>query len=237
MKKHLAASLLLAASIIIGASQPSYALLDIARSDTRAPREAQSDNQAQPEREGDVLSATQTDELEQRRMEIQQKIQAKRDAVTERLSGRRAEICEQKEQGINQAIAARNASAQRYFDKFKAIQERLTSFASEKKLEIKNASALELIMNDKRDETAATISAANATTFDCAMTSASNPGHIIRELVQEEKNTLLEYRAAVKDYALAVKAAAQSIESSSTTETSPESTSTRTETTNSEVTQ
>lgn len=226
MKKHLAAGLILAASIIIGASQPTYALLDLARSDNQAPRETQSADDRVPENSGDVLSATRNDDLEQRRLEIQQKIQAKRDAVTERLSGRRAEICEQKEQGINQAIAARNAAAQRYFDKFKAIQERLTNFAAEKKLEVKNASALELVMNGRQGEAAATIGAASVTTFDCAVTSASDPGHIIRELVKEEKTALLEYRDAVKDYAVAIKEAATSVESSSTTETTPAQTET-----------
>lgn len=206
MKRYLLVGFLMASATIIGTAQPSYALLDLVRTDTSEQKQA---NQTGSNSEtGNVLNAVKLEETESKRAEIQQKIDAKRAAVTDTLSGRRAELCKQREAKINEALSNRTAVAERYLEKFKTIQERLSSFAAENQLTVENAAALELIMADKQAQAEATIGVAKATTFDCSTTSAKNPGQIIKDLIYEGKHMLGEYRTAVKDYAEAVKAAA-----------------------------
>lgn len=207
MNKRLLVGFLVACAAVIGTAQPSYALLELVRTDTSEQKqENQSDSGSES---GNVLnSAIKNDDAEHKRLEIQEKIDAKRAAVTEKLSGRRAELCEQREAKINEALASRTAAAELYYEKFKTIQDRLQSFVTEQSLAVENDNALGLIMADKRAHVEATIGIAKATTFECADTPAANPGQIVKDLVAEEKKTLAEYRTSVRDFADAVKAAA-----------------------------
>lgn len=206
MKKQLLVGFLVACAAIIGTAQPSYALLELVRTDTS--QQKQEDQSGSGSETGAVLNAVKLDETESKRAEIQQKIDAKRAAVTEKLSGRRAELCEQREAKINEALTNRTAAAERYLEKFKTIHDRLSSFAADQQLTVENAAALGLILTDKQAHVEATIGVAKATTFDCSAASADNPGQVVKDLIAEEKQVLDEYRTALKDYADAVKAAA-----------------------------
>lgn len=204
MKKQLLVGFLVASAAIIGTAQPSYALLDLVRTDTSEQKQTENNGLDA----GNVLNASKTEESEHKRLEIQEKIDAKRAAVKEKLSGRRAELCEQREAKINEVLADRTAAAERYLQKFITIEERLSAFVAEKNLTVESNNALSLIMTDKRAHVEATIAVAKQTTFDCANTSADNPGQVVKSLIAEEKAMLDEYRTALKDYADAVKNAA-----------------------------
>lgn len=207
MKKYFLVGFLVASAALIGTAQPSYALLDLVRTDTSEQKQESQGNSGSET--GNVLnSAIKNDDAEHKRLEIQEKIDAKRAAVTEKLSGRRAELCEQREAKINEALANRTAAAELYYEKFMTIQDRLQAFVTEQNLAVENDSALGLIMADKRAHAEATIGIAKTTTFECADTSADNPGQIVKDLIAEEKKTLDEYRTSVRDFADAVKAAA-----------------------------
>lgn len=213
MKRNYLLGMIFVTMLLIGGVQPSYALLDLVRADesnqSRNERPTSRENQSPGSPgQGNVLNAATDNEVEQKRLELQQKIEARRAAVSERLSGQRADDCEKREQGINEALSSRTAAAERYLEKFKTIHTRLSDFAQKHSLHVDNAEALLLIMEDKQHTAEGTIAAAKLSSFDCSVTSAATPGSIIRGLISEEKYALSEYRDAIKDYAAAVKTAA-----------------------------
>lgn len=202
MKRYLLHGVILAASFTLVAAPPASALLELVRSETAEVRQETNNGN------GQVLNAVHDAELEQKRQEIRDRIAEKHAAVSEKLSGQRAEACEKKEAAINQMLIDKAAKAQELYDKFQNIQDRLTEFADTHHLDVDSAEALELIMIDKQQEAAALIDTVRFTTFDCANTSANNPGQVVRSLVEDKKQALTDYRDALRDYADAVREAA-----------------------------
>ncbi len=147
------------------------------------------------------------DEIQNKRQEIENRVAEKRAAIAEKLSGERKLRCESREAGINQLLDNRTAAAQRHFDTFKSIQDRLTTFVANKNINVENAAALELIMNDAQTAAQAAITAVGGVDFVCKDADASSPGHIVMDEVVAAKEALKEYRQAIRDYAVAVRAA------------------------------
>lgn len=206
MRKQILVGLLLFGAVTVSATQLTHSLVgatDVVQAAEKPEREAQSH----------VLSSTDAttkarDEVAAKRKAIEDKIAGKRAAITEKLSGQRQEQCEKKETAINSLLDSRASAAQQHFDKFKAIQNKLTAFVTEKELNVENASALEVIMNDAAASAEAAVTAVSVIDFTCEDTSAIAPGGIVKEQVATAKQSLKDYRTAIKDYAVAVKAAA-----------------------------
>lgn len=158
------------------------------------------------ERASKVAEATV--ERTEKRDQIEQKMAEKHAAITEKLSGARAEKCSKKQDTINRILDTRIAAAQKHLERFSSIQDRLTDFVATKKLTIENGSALALIMDDKRTEAQASIDAIQTVDFSCNDADANAPGKIITEQISTTKSALKDYRTAIKDYAVVVKAAA-----------------------------
>lgn len=197
-------SLFVAATAVLGSAQTSQALTFVDDfTQTVAARvqgtESQSDQAAR--------AAEKQAEIEARRQAIKQRIADRRAAITEKLSGKRAEQCEQQEAAINRVIDERANAAERHFNKFKAIQNKLTAFVADKELTIDNARAHELIIPGQEVEAQAAINELKALDFECTLTDANTPGAIITEQVAAAKQALKDYRTAIKDYAVAIKSA------------------------------
>jgi hypothetical protein len=216
MKRYYLLGMIFVSMLLVSNVPTTSALLglDVAKIDESSRQRAETEPATPPEQNrrddsaGNVLNAAIGDEVEQKRLELQQKIEARRAAVSEKLDGKRADVCEKREQAINQELANRTAAAERYLEKFKTIHARLTDFATKHSITIENANALLLIMDDKKGDAEATIATAKLSSFDCAITSAATPGSIMRGLIAEEKLTLQQYRDSIKEYATALKTAA-----------------------------
>lgn len=153
----------------------------------------------------------QKQELETRRQAIEARIAEKRAAIKEKLSGPRQERCESKQVSINQILDTRADTAQRHFDRFKSIQDKLAAFVQEKGLDVENAAALELIMSDAQTAAQAAVTALAATDFNCKDTDSAAPGAIVMDEFLTAKHALISYRDSIKDYAVAVKTAASTV--------------------------
>lgn len=165
------------------------------------------------------LEAQRQQEVETRRQAIESRITEKRAAITQKLSGASKERCESRQATINQILDKRTAAAQRHFDRFKNIQDKLVAFVEAKELNVENAAALELIMNDSQTAAQAAITAVSAVDFVCKDADAASPGSIVMDEIVAAKTALKNYRTAIKDYSVAVRSAATTI-----TETSEGST-------------
>ena len=202
MKKFSIPIVLFAAALVVGLPLTSFALLGEITHSVRTTTEHV---------RGTVESARDAampEEVQVKRQEIQARIDAKRSAITDKLSGQRAETCEKKETTINQVLDNRSTAAERHFNTFKSIRDRLDAFVAEKQLNIDNAEALRNILNDSEGSALAAIENAKVTDFSCESTDAHSPGKIVTEQVAAQKEALKTYRTDLKNYAVAVKSAA-----------------------------
>ena len=216
MIKGLVVGLVLASTIVLGTSQTSHALHTVdtlTQSILGRAQQAEEQVQAAMDRK-----AQRQAEFDAKRQAIEQQIAERRAAVTEKLTGERAEKCEQQEVTINQTLDNRGTAAQRHFDKLKSLHEKLSAFVTEKELAVDNAAALELILGEKQDDAQATIDAVKALDFECTIADAHAPGMIVKDQFTEAKQALKDYRTAIKDYALAIRGAATAGEDNTSTE-------------------
>jgi len=210
MKKYIVTSLSLA-TLAAGVLAPSTHAISVSDTLNETTEKVQGAVQGTTD---DIKSRLQqfeqkrTEEIQSKRQAMEDRFAEKRAAIATKLSGERKQRCESKEAKINQMLDKRTAAAQRHFDTFKSIQDRLTTFVADKNLDVENAAALELIMNDAQTAAQAAITAASSVEFACKDADASSPGHIIMDEIVTAKQALKEYRQAVRDYAIAVKAAA-----------------------------
>lgn len=217
MIKGLVLGFLVAVTVIMGTSQTSQALhaVDgITQSLRVRAQQAEERVQSALDRRTERQS-----ELDAKRQAIEQRIAERRAAVTEKLSGERSERCEKKELTINQILDNRVAAAEKHFDKLKAIHGKLAAFVVDKELTVDNANALELILNEKQGDAQVAIDSVKALDFDCALADANAPGVIVTDQISETKQALKDYRTAIKDYAVAIRGAATSTSDESSTET------------------
>lgn len=206
MIKGLVVGLMLATATVLSTSQTSHALhvVDgVTKSILSRTQQAEEQVRSATDRRADKQA-----ELDAKRQAIEQRLAERRAAVTEKLSGERVMRCEKKEVTINQILDNRVDAAQRHFDKLKAIHEKLAAFVIEKELSVDNANALELILSEKQGDAQATIDAVKALDFECAITDAHAPGSIVIDQMTETKQALKDYRTAIKDYAVAIRSAA-----------------------------
>lgn len=152
-------------------------------------------------------SANVPSEVETKRQEIEARIAERQNNVREKLSGRRATTCKEREARINQGLTKRVDAAQRHFDKFKSVQDKLLAYVADNQLTVRNGQALQIIMVESEIDARAAIEAARSSSFSCDATDARSPGKIVREQVAAQKEALKIYLASIKDYAAAVKAA------------------------------
>lgn len=214
MKKTILVGLALTVAAVMGTSAQTQALHGTETPDHNATSTAD-DTRREEVRTTDIASreAERRLELDAKRQALEQKVAERRAAIAEKLSGARAESCEKKQTAINRILDNRTDAAQRHYDRFKSIQDRLVSFVDSKELNVENASALEVIMEDKQVAAQGAIDAVTAAEFTCKDADARSPGTIIIDQIAAAKQALKEYRTAIKDYAVAVKSAAQTVPS------------------------
>lgn len=198
MRKSLFIGILCAAATVVSTPLASLAIHDASAS----PQTSNSESQ----RSQNTLDKL--NEIQARREAIQDKLAKKRAAITEKLTGERADACEKKQDKINLVLDQRVDAAQKHLDTFNAIRNKLAAFVATKNLNVEGAAALQVIMDDKQTAAQAAIDVARATDFTCEETDASAPGKIVTDQVTTQKEALKEYRTAIKDYASAIKTAA-----------------------------
>lgn len=214
MKKGLVLSAMLSALIAIGSPLGSAAIRG-GEAETKQVKTTESTVEP-TEKQEEGSKAEMESEVRSKREEIQQKISEKRAAITDKLADKKLRSCEKRQATINRILDTRIGAAQKHFDRFQAIQNKLVDFVSKRQLQVNNAAALALIMNDKQAAAQAAIEAAAQTDFTCNQADANAPGKIVTDQVSAQKQALKEYRAAIKDYAAAVKLSVQATHESET---------------------
>lgn len=214
MKKHILVAALLASAVTVGATHATGAVSDVealSKTDTATTQRTDSQNKEPTE-----LAVINQEDVETKRQALEVKMAERKAAIIEKLSGKRKEKCQAREATINTILDNRVSAAQRYFDKFAAIQEKLVTFTEEKKLNVQNQAALELVMNDSASAAQAAIQAISSSDFACESAAAAAPGALVKDQIGTAKEALKAYRTAIKDYAVAIKSSAEQAKTTDT---------------------
>jgi hypothetical protein len=181
----------------------------VSTSTTKTP-ETETENEAEH-----TTTSTETHrsaEVEKQRAELELKVSEVKAANKARLTDARKKVCETRSGKINSIIQKRSEQANKQLAVFKKISERVQTFVTTKNLTVENYDTLVAAINTKEAAAQAAIDVNTATTFDCTTASSDNPSHVPKTTVEAVRNTLKEYRTAIKNLIVNVKASAQKAE-------------------------
>jgi TolA-binding protein len=154
-------------------------------------------------------------QAEQKREEIQQKtdqlrerVKTQREAAKTKLEGQRKDKCEQRQSNINKIAGKSTTQSKKHLGTFQKIEERVKQFVTDKNLTVENYDTLVANVDAKEAAAIAAVDVAAETSFDCDTTDATNPGSVVKTLMQSQHSALKDYRTAIKDLIVAVKQSA-----------------------------
>lgn len=150
--------------------------------------------------------------IAERRAELEQKFEAKKERIKERLAGKRLELCENREERINSLIQSSAEHAKRKLAVFQKIEQGVKNFYEDKGLSADGYEAAVANADEKEAEAIAAIDAMVGLTFSCDSVDGSNPGSVIRQAAHARHDALQSYKEAVRELILEVKQALEATE-------------------------
>lgn len=153
------------------------------------------------------MSRTQNQTVTDRKAEIQQRLTNMKEARTVRLEAKRLEVCQQRQQKINDIVAHGTEQNIKQLAVFQKIEANIKQFYIDKKLSSDAYDGAVANADIAEANAVAAIEASTETTFDCASTDSTNPGSIIKEAMTTRHSSLAAYRTAIKDLIVIVKKA------------------------------
>lgn len=138
---------------------------------------------------------------------LQEKIATMKEARTAKLDAKRLEICEKRQQNINNIVTRGTEQNKRQLATFQKIEENVKQFYTTKGLSSDTYANALADADAKESAAVATIEAATETTFDCNTTDAAMPGSAIKEVMSSRHAALKDYRISIKNLILVVKKA------------------------------
>lgn len=155
-------------------------------------------------------------EVEKRETEIKDRVETKKSEVKEKLANKRLETCQKRQAQINSIIQKSNDHSQKHLAVFEKIEARVKAFYEDKKLNVANFDTLVANVDIKHAAAVAEVNVASTTSFSCDNTDATNPGSVVKDLMNSKNDAIKEYRTALKDLIVAIKGASSSTSDNST---------------------
>lgn len=153
------------------------------------------------------MSSTQNKVVTDKKTEIQQKLATMKAARTVKLEAKRLEVCQQRQQKINDIVAQGAEQNTKQLAVFQKIEANVKQFYIDKQLSSDGYLAAVANADSAEANAVAAIEVSIETTFDCITTDSTNPGSIIKEAMTTRHSALQAYRTAVKDLIVVVKKA------------------------------
>lgn len=170
----------------------------------------------------DDMSPAENEDVMDKKIEIEQRLTTMKEAHTEKLDTKRLEVCQQRQEKINDIVAHGVEQNTKQLAVFQKIEANVKQFYIDKNLSVDTYAAAVATADDAKASAVASIEASAETTFDCTTTDGANPGSIIKEVMTTRHSSLAAYRTAIKNLILVVKKANSQ---EKTTDTAPSSTS------------
>ena len=168
------------------------------------------------------MTPAQNQVVTDKKAEIQQRLTTMKEARTVKLEAKRLEVCQQRQQKINDIVAHGTEQSTKQLAVFQKIEANVKQFYIDKKLSSDGYLAAVASADSAEANAVAAIEVSTETTFGCTSTDSTNPGSIIKEAMTTRHSTLAAYRTAIKDLILVVKKA--NGEQKTTTDTTTPST-------------
>ncbi|HXH04911.1 MAG TPA: hypothetical protein VNI82_00610 [Candidatus Nitrosotenuis sp.] len=172
-----------------------------------------------PEDTGRERALAQQTTVQERKQEIKDRVTTMREEVKVKLTDKRLQACEARQEKINAIVSRSTAQSTKHLGVFQKIEERVTDFYASKNLSADNYDSLLATVEEKESAAVAAIAVAKETKFDCATTDGDKPGSVIKDLMRTQHQALKDYRTAIKDLMVGVKT---SLESNDKETTKPE---------------
>ncbi len=155
------------------------------------------------------FAAIKKEEVETKKAELKQRIEARKQERQIKLTDQRLETCKKREVAVNQVIAKRVAADRKNLTAFDTVRTNLEKFIERKQLDVTPQTELKNAMDTNREVAEESIDALRAQTFSCDVTDANNPGGVVKEVDSAARESLKAYRTSIRVYAQAVKKIAE----------------------------
>lgn len=163
-----------------------------------------------------------------RKAAIEQRLEALKEKRGAKLAAKRLEMCEKRQSKINTIITQSADRGAKQLAVFQKIEERVKQFYVNKNLSSDSYESAVAVADEKKIAAIAAMEVSSEVNFDCAATSSTEPGNVVKEAMSTRHVALKEYRTAVKNLILVVKKAhGQQQEKSDLQQASPTTTETK----------
>lgn len=153
------------------------------------------------------MSSAQNQVVTDKKAEIQQKFTTMKEARTTKLETKRLEVCQQRQQKINDIVAKGAEKNTKQLAVFQKIEANVIQFYVDKKLSSDGYLTAAAKADAAEANAVAAIEVSTEMTFDCKTANGDNPGSIIKEAMTTRHSALAVYRTAIKDLIVVVKKA------------------------------
>lgn len=145
--------------------------------------------------------------VDDRKAAIEQRLEALKGERGAKLAAKRLEICEKRQSRINASITQSTDRGTKQLAVFQKIEERVKQFYVNKNLSSDSYDAAVAVADEKKIAAIAAMEVSGEVNFDCAATSSTKPGNVIKEAMSTRHTALKDYRTAIKNLILVVKKA------------------------------
>lgn len=143
----------------------------------------------------------------EKRAEIQQRLTTMKEARTVKLEAKRLEVCQQRQQKINDIVTRGIENNTKQLAVFQKIAANVEQFYVDKHLTSDAYDAAVASVNTAEANAVAAIEASSEVKFDCGTTDGTKPGSVIKEAMTSRHSALATYRTSIKDLIVVVKKA------------------------------
>jgi len=140
---------------------------------------------------------SQKGQVEQRRAELQEKLEMKAENRREMLEGKRLAKCESKQNDINRLLDASTAVGNRHLENLQRLESKVTDFATKKSIASEAYTAAAATANEKESAAIAALEVMENQQFDCSSVDGSDPSSGVKEIREAKRASLREYRDSI----------------------------------------
>jgi hypothetical protein len=151
------------------------------------------------------MSQRQRDTVDERKAMIQEKLTAKKEARTEKLQAKRLQVCEKRQDKINDILARGTQKNTKQLAVFQQIESNVSEFYAKKELSSSEYDGALAYVNEKEAAAVAAVEVSSEIRFDCATVDGEKPGAVVKQAMVSRHDALKEYRSAIKNLIAVVK--------------------------------
>lgn len=181
---------------------------DDSDSNTEAENKSEAEHSSAETRHKDRLDRINED-IAKKRTEFEQKMEQRKERVKKKLEGKRLDLCQSRQDRINNFIQNSTERAKAKLAIFQKIEKGVIEFYTSNNLSASGYDAAVSTADEKQAAAIAAIDAMGGLTFSCDNADGSNPAGVIRQAKTTRHEVMKAYRESIHALIQVVKAAAE----------------------------